>query len=85
MYLRTMRAVLARCETEHRFWYGAQIVCTSDGKILLQTFWRNPELAGVWQLSHTLSGACFDGLLRHGHFVWIHRALDGAQVYRLVK
>ena len=85
MYLRTMRAVLARCETEHRFWHGAQIVCTPDGKVRMQTLWRNPELAGIWQLSYALSGACLDSLLRHRRFVLEQETAHCAQVYRFVK
>ena len=85
MYLRTMSAVLSRCETEHRFWHGAQIVCTQDGKVRMQTLWRNPELAGIWQLSYALSGACLDSLLRHRRFVLEQETADGAQVYRFVK
>ncbi len=83
MYLRSMRAVLARCETEHRFWHGAHVVCTADRRAHLKTLWRNPELAGIWELSYSISSACLLTLFERQNLDLLSVSTDGAYVYRL--
>lgn len=85
MYLRSMAAVLARCETDHRFWHNAQMVWGRDGKARLRTYWRNPELAGVWQLEYGVSGACFDGLLQRHLLRDLGENDVGERVFAVVK
>ncbi|MBP9669446.1 MAG: hypothetical protein KBE09_04115 [Candidatus Pacebacteria bacterium] len=83
MYLRTMRAVLARCETEHRFWHGAQVVCAADGRARLKTLWRNPELAGIWEMSYPISSACLLPLIERQKLDLMSVSTDGTCVYCL--
>ncbi len=56
---RRPRAVLRKFDPRHEYWYGAELIAEYSGGATLVTYWRNPELAGIWELRYEVTPACF--------------------------
>lgn len=55
--LRRTRAVLRQFDPNQHFFHSARIVVGAG--IVLETYWRNPELHGVWLFTYEVTPQCF--------------------------
>ena len=70
--VRRTRAALCAMRPDQNFFHDARITLSRGCGPVLETYWRNPELAGVWEIRYRLTGECFDALYT-GRFI----RLDG--------
>lgn len=52
--LHTLADILDACETDHEHWDDA-IFVVEGGELILETRWRNKELAGVWVIPYPVA------------------------------
>lgn len=60
--LKRTKAVIRKFDPEQDFWHDARIVVNDH--IVLETYWRNPELAGIWLWTLEISPRCFAELIQ---------------------
>lgn len=70
--VRRTRAALRAMRPDQDFFHDAYVVLNRGCEPVLETYWRNPELAGIWEIRYRLTYKCFDALYS-GHFI----RLDG--------
>lgn len=64
LIIRRTRALLRACNPEQRYFYGARIDTDERDRLILTTYWRNPELAGIWEFKYHVQRKCLSrGLL----------------------
>jgi hypothetical protein len=56
--LRRTREVIRKFDPNQRFWHSASVIVHDDGSGTLITYWRNPELAGIWEYRYHILPKC---------------------------
>ncbi len=72
MLVRRVRAALRVMRPDQNFFHDALIALSRGCEPVIDTYWHNPELVGVWEIHYRLTCECFE-LLYAGHFI----RLDG--------
>lgn len=62
-HIRRTRSALRLFDPGQRYWHSAQIIALDTGEAELVTYWRNPELAGIWEFRYVMNRKCFSELL----------------------
>lgn len=52
------KAALRKFDPSQEYWHNAKILIDSAGAATIVTYWRNPELAGIWELRYQVSAEC---------------------------
>ena len=68
--IRRTRAVIRKFDSSQAYWHDARVVADEKGGATLITYWRNPELAGIWEFRYNVPSKCFlelhlQGLIQH--------------------
>lgn len=71
---------LQKFDLSQRYWHDTVVVVESTGPTIV-TYWRNPELAGIWEFRYMLCPVCFSNML-HGGYIERSNEQDPQQ-YRL--
>jgi hypothetical protein len=57
---------LQKFDPSQRYWHDTVVVVESTGPTIV-TYWRNPELAGIWEFRYALCPVCFSNMLHSGY------------------
>lgn len=58
-------SAMRKFDPSQPYWHDAKIVVRESGEVTLITYWRNPEIAGIWEIHYKVLRKCFVQLLRH--------------------
>lgn len=83
--VKRVRDAIQKFNPNQPFWHDARIVEEKSGKTTLETYWVNPELAGVWELRYRVTPKCMIRLLRIKLIEFDKPIDEDAKSYRLSK
>lgn len=84
-FIRRPRSALRAMDERQHYFHDARIVLHRDESLTLETFWRNPEIAGVWIFRHAVHRDCFWTLHNRGTIAQAEKTETGEQCYRLTR
>lgn len=64
--LRSIRAVMRKFDRLQPYWEDAAIELSSENEVSLVTYWKNPELYGLWEFRYSVTLRCFGNLIERG-------------------
>jgi len=85
LVVRRARAALRLFDPDQNFFHDARIVIEEDGEAILETHWKNPELAGVWLLRYKVLRKCLDQLKMQSLIERDLKAAPKEEAYKLSK
>jgi hypothetical protein len=56
--IRRSRAVIRKFDPTPEYWYDTKLITNEKGEAVVVTYWRNPELAGIWELRYKVIRKC---------------------------
>lgn len=84
-FIRRTRSALRAMSSEQRYFEDARIVDQGNDTFSIETFWRNPEIAGTWLFRHTLHRDCFYAMYNRALISPAEKTESGEQSYRLTR
>ncbi|MEN9412932.1 MAG: hypothetical protein RLZZ342_19 [Candidatus Parcubacteria bacterium] len=75
--LRRTRSVLRKFNENQAYWHDAKIFQHRDGGALLITYWKNPELDGIWELHYKIIAKCMGELKKYPSLIQLEQGGDG--------
>jgi hypothetical protein len=77
------QAAIVKFKPDHTFWIDTAILVDEAGNGFLETYYRNPELAGIWNLSYPLGYHCLGQLMMQELIREVGRAECGRRMFVL--
>jgi hypothetical protein len=81
--LRRSRAVIRKFNTNQDFFHSARLVLREEG-IVVETFWHNREVAGVWLFVYDVTPPCYASLVLQDLIEIVSESEDGV-VFQLTQ
>jgi hypothetical protein len=79
------QAAINKFKSDHDFWIDTKVLIGDTGNGFLETYYRNPELAGIWHLSYPLGAHCLGQLLAQELIREAGCSEDGRRMFELSK
>lgn len=80
--LRRSRAVLRQLRHDQNFFHDGYILQIGEEKPTVETFWRNPELAGIWECRYLVARDVVRHMLYKGLIVRDEKSTVEKQIWR---